>query len=38
LNGNLDFKGLVIVRGTTNVTEVTGSATVWDRSGRPTST
>ena len=29
LNGNLDFKGLVIVRGTTNVTEVTGSATVW---------
>jgi hypothetical protein len=29
LNGNLDFKGLVIVRGTTNVTQVTGSATVW---------
>jgi hypothetical protein len=29
LNGNLDFKGLVIVRGSTNVTQVTGSATVW---------
>ncbi len=29
LNGNLDFKGLIIVRGTTHVTEVTGSAQVW---------
>ncbi len=29
LNGNLDFKGLIIVRGTTHVTEVTGSAMVW---------
>jgi hypothetical protein len=29
LNGNLDFKGLVIVRGTTHVTEVTGSAIVF---------
>jgi len=29
LNGNLDFKGLVLVRGSTNVTQVTGSATIW---------
>ena len=29
LNGNLDFKGLVIVRGTTHMTEVTGSAQIW---------
>lgn len=29
LNGNLDFKGLILVRGTTQVTEVTGSATIW---------
>jgi hypothetical protein len=29
LNGNLDFKGLILVRGTTHVTEVTGSATIW---------
>ena len=29
LNGNIDFKGLIIVRGTTNVTDITGSATVW---------
>jgi len=29
LNGNLDFKGLILVRGTTNVTQVTGSATIW---------
>jgi hypothetical protein len=29
LNGNLDFKGLVLVRGSTNVTQVTGSADIW---------
>jgi len=29
INGNLDFKGLILVRGTTQVTDVTGSATIW---------
>jgi hypothetical protein len=29
INGNMDFKGLIIVRGTTQVTDVTGSATIW---------
>jgi hypothetical protein len=29
LNGDLDFKGLILVRGSTNVTEVTGSAEIW---------
>jgi hypothetical protein len=29
LNGNLDFVGLVLVRGSTHVTQVTGSANIW---------
>src|SRR5205814_4192442 len=29
INGNLNFDGLVIVRGTTQVTDVTGSATIF---------
>jgi hypothetical protein len=29
INGSLDFKGLIIVRGTTNVTDVSGSSTIW---------
>jgi hypothetical protein len=29
INGNLDFKGLIIVRGTTSVTSVSGSSTIW---------
>jgi hypothetical protein len=29
LTGNLDFKGLVLVRGTTSVTQASGSAQVW---------
>ncbi len=29
LNGNLTFNGLVLVRGSTNVTQVTGSATIF---------
>jgi len=29
INGNLNFKGLIIVRGTTQVTDVTGSATIF---------
>jgi hypothetical protein len=29
LNGDLDFKGLILVRGTTQVTEVTGSVNIW---------
>jgi cysteine-rich repeat protein len=29
LNGNFDFKGLVLVRGTMNVTSGTGSANIW---------
>ena len=29
IQGNIDFKGLILVRGTTQVTEVTGNATIY---------